>query len=173
MAELSLPLAPLPRGTVLEADAREARLRDALPSLRAAVADERDAIALEATLACLLYEALAQASFVGFYRRVRPNELVVGPYQGPLGCLRIALGRGVCGLAAREARVLRVPDVNAFPDHIACDARARSELVVPVLVRGEVRAVLDLDSHAPDAFSDAEGEILRTLLEETFAGSDA
>lgn len=165
--------ASLVRGVVLPAAAREARLASALDGIRAAVAGERDAVAIEATLACLLFQTLGQASFCGFYRRTSPDELVIGPYQGPLGCLRIALSRGVCGQAAREGRVVVVPDVHAFADHIACDAGARSELVVPVLVRGEVRAVLDLDSHSEGAFSEREGELLLGLLTDVFAESDA
>jgi GAF domain-containing protein len=119
-----------------------------------------DPVAMMASAACLVKEALPYASWVGFYRVVAPGLLRVGPYQGPLGCLEIPFDRGVCGAAARERRTQLVADVHAFPGHIACDAEARSEVVVPVVDgRGELVAVLDLDSHAPAAFDadDARG----------------
>lgn len=112
-----------------------------------------DAIAAMATVACLVFERVPGVSFAGFYRRVAPELLRIGPYQGPLGCLEIPFTRGVCGAAARERATQLVPDVQAFPGHIACDDRARSELVVPVFdQQGEVAAVLDLDSHLPENF---------------------
>jgi GAF domain-containing protein len=128
--------------------------------LRAVLPGAGDAIAAMATCAALLRQALPDASWVGFYRVVGPDLLRVGPYQGPLGCLEIPFARGVCGAAARHRRTLIVPDVHAFPGHIACDAAARSEIVVPVWSRdGELAAVLDLDSHRPAAFDaeDADG----------------
>ncbi len=152
------------RGTLLDERARIARLDRALPQIRAAVAGETDAVAIEATLACLLFETFVQASWVGFYRRTGPSLLTVGPYQGPMGCLRIDFARGVCGACARTGEVQLVPDVNAFPGHIACDDATRSELVVPVVARGELHGVLDLDSRAPDAFAHAEAERLVVLL---------
>jgi GAF domain-containing protein len=162
-------LPPLARGTVLPEPQRLARLDAALPSIAAALSGEVDEIAMEATLACLLFETLAQASFCGFYRRVAAEELAVGPYQGPMGCLRIAFSRGVCGACARTRTVQLVPDVHAFPGHIACDDGARSELVLPVLDDvGALRAVLDLDSHAPAAFSQAEAGRIAGLLAQLF-----
>jgi L-methionine (R)-S-oxide reductase len=114
-----------------------------------------DPIAAMASAACVLKEALPQASWVGFYRVVAPRLLRVGPYQGPVGCLEISFDRGVCGAAARERRAQLVPDVHVFPGHIACDAAARSEVVVPVFdTRGDLAAVLDVDSHEPAAFDD-------------------
>ncbi|MCC6646774.1 MAG: GAF domain-containing protein [Polyangiaceae bacterium] len=163
-----LLLPPAPRAR-LPLPARLARLEDATPQLLAAVAGETDLITLQATLACLLWETMLQASWCGFYRRVAERELAVGPYQGPLGCLRISLDRGVCGLAAREARVVYVADVREVADHIACDGAARSELVVPVTLDGRVEAVLDLDSHEQDAFSEEEGARLSALLARAFA----
>lgn len=163
-------LPALPR-TLLPLEQRLLRLDEATPQVLAATADEPDPIAIQATLACLLWQTMLQTSWCGFYRRVAERELAVGPYQGTMGCLRIAFDRGVCGLAAREARVVRVPDVHAFPDHIACDGGTRSELVVPVLHRGRLEAVLDLDSYEPDAFSDEEGARLSSLLERAFAGA--
>lgn len=161
-------LPPVDRGTLLAGPARLARLDAARPQILAAVRGETDAIAVMATLAALLWETCPQASWCGFYRRIDARTLAVAPYQGPMGCLRIDLDRGVCGAAARTRTVQCVPDVSLFPGHIACDAGTRSELVVPVVVRGEVRAVLDLDSHHPAAFSEEEGTRLVTLLEEAF-----
>ena len=112
-----------------------------------------DAIAAMATVACLVYERVPGTSFAGFYRRVGPELLRIGPYQGPLGCLEIPFARGVCGAAARQRRTQLVPDVHALPGHITCDERAQSEIVVPVLdERGELAAVLDVDSRLPANF---------------------
>lgn len=124
-----------------------------------------DPVTAMATLACLVKERLPRASWVGFYRVVEPGLLRVGPYQGPLGCLEIPFDRGVCGAAARERRTQLVPDVHAFPGHIACDERACSELVLPVFdAAGELVAVLDLDSHLPAAFGEADARGLERLL---------
>lgn len=124
-----------------------------------------DPVAVMATLACLVYRAVPGTSFAGFYRVVAPELLRIGPYQGPLGCLEIPFARGVCGAAARERRSQLVPDVHAFPGHIACDAGARSELVVPVFDRrGELAGVLDLDSHAPANFDDTDRDGLERLM---------
>jgi L-methionine (R)-S-oxide reductase len=144
------------------------RLAEALPQIRAALSGESDAVALEATLACLLWETFAQANWCGFYRRVAPTMLAVGPYHGGMGCLRIDFARGVCGAAARTGEVQRVPDVYAFPGHIACDDRTRSELVIPVMSGGQVRAVLDLDSPHVDGFSQAEADLLLPLVRDVF-----
>ena len=164
-------LAKVARGTLLPEAERLARLEEALPQIRAAVEGETDEVALEATLACLLWEALPQTNWCGFYRRVADRELAVGPYQGGMGCLRIAFERGVCGAAARTGEAQRVPDVQAFPGHIACDDATRSELVIPVLDgQGRLRGVLDLDSPHLDAFSEAESARLAGLLKEAFGG---
>lgn len=167
-----IALPPVARGVLLLEAERLARLDEALPQIRAVLDGEMDAVALEATLACLLYEALPQASWCGFYRLIAPGMLAVGPYQGGMGCLRIALGRGVCGAAARSGEVQLVDDVSARADHIACDDRTRSELVVPVRASdGIIRAVLDLDSTHRAAFSRAEAQRLDGLLRELFAGA--
>lgn len=124
-----------------------------------------DPVAVMATLACLIYRGVPRTSFAGFYRVVAPELLRIGPYQGPLGCLEIPFGRGVCGAAARQKRSQLVPDVHAFPGHIACDEGARSELVVPVFdARGELVAVLDLDSHEPANFDAADRTGLEALV---------
>jgi len=165
-----LDLPRVDRGASLPEADRLARFDAALPQVLSALDGEVDAVALQSTLACLLWEVFAQVSWCGFYRRVGESTLAVGPYQGPMGCLRIDFARGVCGAAARTGETQLVPDVEAFPGHIACDGATRSELVVPVRDGdGRVRAVLDLDSHLPSAFSAAEAARLEALLDEVFA----
>ena len=162
-------LPKLERGTLLSPPERATRLREALPQIRAAVAGETDEIALQATLACLLWETLPQTNWCGFYRRVAEAELAVGPYQGGMGCLRIAFERGVCGACARSEAIQLVPDVRAFPGHIACDDATLSELVLPVFDRGgRLIAVLDLDCAGLNGFSWPEAELLQALLHEVF-----
>lgn len=161
----------LPRPTLLEAAARVARLEAALPQIRAVVAGETDLVAIEATLASLLWQTMAQASWCGFYRRIGPTLLAVGPYQGSMGCMRIEFERGVCGAAARTGRIQLVPDVDAFPGHIACDDATRSELVVPFWVAGELAGVLDLDAPMLDAFCPREAELLDELLRDVTRGA--
>jgi L-methionine (R)-S-oxide reductase len=142
------------------AAAPRARWAELHEQVQAVVAGERSSTARFATAACMIKHAMGpRFSWVGFYvvDPESPRELVVGPYQGTLGCLRIAFGRGVCGTAAAEDRTLLVPDVHAFPGHIACDAASRSELVVPVHdPSGALAAVLDIDSTEPDAFDEVD-----------------
>ncbi len=137
----------------------------------ATVAEEADLVAVQSTLACLLWEVLVQANWCGFYRRIGPSTLAVGPYQGSLGCLRIDFSRGVCGAAARTCSTQLVDDVHAFPDHIACDGRSRSEIVVPVMRQGQLIAVLDIDSPFLSAFSAAEARLLEGLMSTVFDAS--
>lgn len=128
-----------------------------------------DEIAAMATLASLLHHSFAHL-WTGFYRVVGPELLRVGPYQGTLGCLEIAFGRGVCGTAAAEQRTVVVPDVSRFPGHIACDARAKSEIVVPVFDRtASLIAVLDIDSERRAAFDQADADGLERIVR-WFAG---
>ena len=162
----------LPRGELAPLAVRLARLDEALPQIRAAIEGETDAVAIEATLACLLWETLAQSNWCGFYRRVDERTLAVGPYQGTMGCLRIDLARGVCGACARTQEVQLVQDVHAFPGHIACDDRTRSELVIPVIRDGRTMAVLDLDSPELDAFSREEADRLAALVTDAFRNAD-
>lgn len=145
-------------------------LRRARQSVVALLEEEPDEIARMASTAAVLYACLPQVSFAGFYRIVEPEMLVIGPYQGPIGCLRIPFGKGVCGSAARTGRSLLVADVHAFPGHIACDVTARSELAIPVW-NGErtMIGVLDLDSRELAAFDDPDRVSLESLLEEVFA----
>jgi GAF domain-containing protein len=157
------------RGTLLPLAERVARLDEASPQIRAALEGEHDAVAIEATLACLLWETLVQTNWCGFYRRVDERTLAVGPYQGSMGCLRIDFARGVCGACARTQSMQLVADVSSFPGHIACDDKTRSELVLPIVVDGRLHAVLDLDSPHLDAFSRDEAARLATLLDDVFA----
>lgn len=140
--------------------------RDALRELDAVLAGVDDPITAMSTCAAVLHQRLAYASWTGFYRVATARLLRVGPYQGALGCLEIPFDRGVCGAAARERATQIVPDVNAFPGHIACDAAARSEIVVPVLnLQGELIAVLDIDSHQPAAFDELDRDGLERIAE--------
>jgi L-methionine (R)-S-oxide reductase len=124
----------------------------------AITAGEPDAIANMANVAALIWQAVPDLNWAGFYR-FDGRELVLGPFQGKSACIRIALDRGVCGAAAATRTTQRVEDVHAFPGHIACDAASRSELVVPVVVDDRLIGVLDLDSPLPGRFSaeDAAG----------------
>jgi GAF domain-containing protein len=131
------------------------------------LAGERDGLANAANTAALLYQGLPDLNWVGFYF-LREGELVLGAFQGKVACVRIALGKGVCGTAALRRETIVVPDVHAFPGHIACDAASRSEIVVPLVHEGRLRGVLDLDSPRPGRFDgdDAAGleEVGRILL---------
>lgn len=124
-----------------------------------------DPVAAMSTIAALIHNALGHL-WTGFYRVAEPEKLLrVGPYQGTIGCMEIQFGRGVCGTAASEKRTVIVEDVNAFPGHITCDARSRSEIVVPVFNRNnELVAVLDIDSEKPGAFNDADREGLEKVM---------
>lgn len=131
--------------------------RDLHAELAALIDGIDDPVAVMASAAAVIHGGLDQASWTGFYRVVSPDLLRIGPYQGPPGCLEIPFDRGVCGAAASERRSQLVPDVDAFPGHIACDSRARSEIVIPVNDRnGDLIAVLDLDSHRPAAFDEED-----------------
>ena len=123
---------------------------------RGLLAGERDRVANAANLSALVYHALPALNWVGFYFH-DGHELVVGPFQGRPACVRIAMGRGVCGTAAQTRTTQRVADVEAFPGHIPCDSASRSELVVPLLAGDTVLGVFDLDSPEPDRF-DAEDQ---------------
>ena len=128
--------------------------RELIEAADALTADEPDAIANMANVAALLWEALPELNWAGFYRNVG-GELVLGPFQGRPACIRIPFGKGVCGAAAASLEPQLVDDVQAFPGHIACDAASRSELVVPIVSDGALVGVLDLDSPRPARF-DAE-----------------
>ncbi|MHB1307058.1 MAG: GAF domain-containing protein [Limisphaerales bacterium] len=123
---------------------------------------ERDAIALMATIAGELYHAFDAFDWVGFYRHVGDETLKIGPYQGGHGCLTIPFDRGICGKCARECAVQNVPDVNAVPYHLACASSTKSEIVIPIVNRrGQLLAVLDIDSDTPAAFDAVDEQWLR------------
>lgn len=130
---------------------------------------ETDTVALMATLACEIHQHHPLSDWTGFYRVVAPELLKIGPYQGGHGCLVIPFSRGVCGACARTGQVQNVPDVDAFPGHIACASSTRSELVLPVRNgRGDLLGVLDLDSDTPAAFTPADEAFFAALLAEVF-----
>ena len=130
---------------------------------------ETDAVSLMATVACEVHHSDARFDWTGFYRVTEPGLLKIGPYQGGHGCLVIPFDRGVCGAAARTREVQLVPDVDAFPGHIACASSTRSELVLPVFDQaGEVIAVFDIDSDQPDAFSHKDATALGDILQSVF-----
>ena len=144
--------------------------RDAITaSIRALCEGETDAVALMATVVCEIHNHHPHCDWTGFYRVVAPELLKIGPYQGGHGCLVIPFSRGVCGAAARTGQVQNVPDVDAFPGHIACSSSTRSELVLPVWNgKGVLLGVLDLDSDTPAAFTAADEAWLVPLLAEVF-----
>ena len=149
----------------LSAEDKEARYREVGAQIEAVLEGEPDLLAGMATVVCLLHNAFPYFFWTGFYRRVAADELLVGPYQGTLGCLRIRFDRGVCGACARDRRTVVVPDVSAFPGHIACDAASASEIVVPVLdAAGELIAVLDVDSTLLDAFDETDRVHLERIV---------
>jgi L-methionine (R)-S-oxide reductase len=140
--------------------------------IAAVLAAEPNVTARMATIASMLHDAFDSYFWTGFYvvDPAKGDELVVGPYQGTLGCLRIAFGRGVCGAAASEGKTQLVKDVHAFPGHIACDSRSNSEIVVPVFdASGALIAVFDVDSTDFAAFDAVDAEWLERILAETFA----
>ncbi|WP_288487615.1 GAF domain-containing protein [uncultured Novosphingobium sp.] len=131
-------------------------------SAKALVSGEPDAIANMANLAALVWMSVPGLNWAGFYRMIE-GELVLGPFIGKPACIRIPLGQGVCGTAAATGATQLVPDVHQFPGHIACDAQSRSELVVPVIVDGTVRAVIDLDSPELNRFDSADATGIENL----------
>jgi L-methionine (R)-S-oxide reductase len=147
-----------------DAAEKRARYTAAREKLHALWAGEPDGIARMAAAACILHGAMPHAFWTGFYRVVGAG-LVIGPYQGTLGCSRIGWGRGVCGAAWASGETQVVPDVHAFPGHIACDSRAESEIVVPVKDgRGTVIAVFDVDSAELAAFDEVDREALEEIF---------
>jgi len=144
----------------LDASNKPAFYRELLAQTRALLADEQDRVALAANFSALLYNALPDINWAGFYF-YDGNELVLGPFQGKPACVRIALSQGVCGAAARERATQVVADVHAFPGHIACDAASRSEIVVPLVLKKPVQGnvligVWDVDSPTPGRFDDQD-----------------
>lgn len=164
MAEYTL-VADRTGDLLLAPEEKRARYAGIEEQLRSVLAGEDDLLAAMTSVVCLLHNAFPYYYWTGFYRRVAERELLVGPYQGTLGCLRMGFDRGVCGAAAREERTLIVPDVNLFPGHIACDSRSASEIVVPVFDEaGALIAVLDVDSTVPGAFDETDAEHLERIV---------
>lgn len=156
MAETTLDLRALPKEQAW--DELTSYVRGTLTGL------EDDPIAAMATVSCLVHHAFGYL-WTGFYRVVKPGLLRVGPYQGTLGCIDIAFERGVCGAAARTGTTQLVPDVHAFPGHIACDGRSQSEIVVPVFDRtGALIAVFDVDSEKKGTFDETDRLHLERLM---------
>ena len=139
-------------------------------SLRALIDGERDFIANLANASALLYESLPDRHWAGLYL-LKNGELVVGPFQGKPACVRIAIGKGVCGTAAARRETIIVPDVHAFPGHIACDSASNSEIVVPMMRNDELIGVLDLDSPKLERFDAADRDGLEGFVEVLVAGS--
>lgn len=136
---------------------------DLLSAAKALTANEPDAIANMANLAALIWQFLPDLNWAGFYRMVE-GELVLGPFQGKPACIRIPVGRGVCGTAAATRQTQLVEDVHAFPGHIACDAASASEVVVPIIEEGALIGVLDLDSPLPARFDAIDARALERLM---------
>lgn len=152
---------------------RDARYGEVAAEIASVLEGESNLTARMATVASMLAASFDHYFWTGFYvvDPDKPGELVVGPYQGTLGCLRIAFGRGVCGVAAATGQTQLVADVHAFPGHIACDSRSQSEVVVPVFgPDGGLIAVFDVDSDRPAAFDDIDARWLEQILASVFSG---
>ena len=154
-----------PSGTQAE------RYCDLLEQARALLAGERDFTANAANLAALVFHALPELNWAGFYW-MKGGELVLGPFQGKPACVRIALGKGVCGTAARDRHALVVADVHQFPGHIACDPASRSEVVIPIIHAGRVLGVLDLDSPRAGRFDEGDARGLEALVQAFLESTD-
>jgi L-methionine (R)-S-oxide reductase len=151
--------------------AKPAAYRDLNQQLTGLLSGERNALANAANTAALLYEALPGLNWAGFYF-LQEGELVLGPFQGKVACVRIALGKGVCGTAAARREVLVVQDVHEFPGHIACDSASNSEIVLPLLSGDRLWGVLDLDSPNLNRFDQDDAVGLRQVVDTFLRGSD-
>ena len=150
---------------------RRAAYRLLEEQLAALMEGERDALANMANASALVFQALPDLNWAGFYL-YKQGMLVLGPFQGMPACVRIPLSRGVCGAAARERRTLVVEDVHAFPGHIACDSASASEIVIPLLARGELLGVMDLDSPVRGRFDETDRQGLEGLASRLAQGCD-
>lgn len=146
--------------------------RELATQLKALLDGERDPMANAANTAALIFQMMPDLNWAGFYFMRAQDELVLGPFQGKPACVRIAKGRGVCGAAAESRQTQRIADVHAFPDHIACDAASRSELVVPLIKHGKVLGVLDLDAPIPGRFDADDQSGLEELAAIYLAASE-
>ncbi|WP_133859292.1 MULTISPECIES: GAF domain-containing protein [Pseudomonas] len=140
--------------------------------VEALLAGERNLVANAAQLSAFIYQEVPDLNWAGFYFVENGDQLLLGPFQGKVACMRIPFSKGVCGAAARERRTQRVEDVHAFPGHIACDAASRSELVVPLVQGGRLIGVLDLDSPHPGRFSAADQAGIEALVAAFLVATD-
>ena len=157
----------------MEREQKEEVYQRVTDEIRVTLEGETDLISLMATITCLLHHSFDYFFWTGFYRVVSPGELLIGPYQGTMGCLHISFDRGVCGAAARRRETIVVPDVHQFPGHIACDPNSKSEIVVPVFNpstssghrnEDELIAILDVDSAEYDAFDEVDKSHLEEIV---------
>ncbi|MEQ8555197.1 MAG: GAF domain-containing protein [Cyclobacteriaceae bacterium] len=148
---------------LVKTDSREEQYKSLVPQVQALIGDETDLIANLANISAAL-KAGFNFYWIGFYL-VKNNELVLGPFQGPIACTRIGKGKGVCGSVWERKQTLIVPDVDRFPGHIACSSASRSEIVIPLMNNGEVMGVLDIDSDKLDDFSEVDDKYLKQILE--------
>ncbi|HXI48153.1 MAG TPA: GAF domain-containing protein [Steroidobacteraceae bacterium] len=149
---------------------KAATYREVNAQLAGLFSGEPNGLANAANMCALLYQMLSDVNWVGFYF-LQGGELVLGPFQGKVACVRIAMGRGVCGTAAERREILIVPDVNEFPGHIACDAASRSEIVLPLVQHGRLLGVLDLDSPDLARFDSEDRNGLQAAVDLLLAGS--
>ncbi|MDR7017251.1 GAF domain-containing protein [Acinetobacter sp. 3657] len=147
---------------VLQQGHKAEQYQSLVPQIQAIVDGESDVIANLANI-CAALKQQFDWLWVGFYL-VKDDELVLGPFQGPIACTRIAKGRGVCGTAWQQQQVMIVPDVDQFPGHIACSSASKSEIVLPIMKNGECVGVLDIDSDELDQFDDVDAEYLKQLI---------
>ena len=147
---------------IIQGETKQERYEALLPQIKAVVEDEPDLIANMANVAAMLHETFG-FWWTGFYR-VEGEELVLGPFQGPMACTRIRKGRGVCGTAWLKEETQVVPDVDKFPGHIACSSASRSEIVVPIFQEGKVIAVLDIDSERLNTFDETDRQNLEQIV---------
>ncbi len=165
---------PTPLLDMSSPEAKRAAYDTLIAQTQAILHGERDWLANLSQFAALVFNSVPQLNWAGFYR-VNPTndqELVLAPFQGKVACVRIAFSRGVCGACARTREIQLVEDVHAFPGHIACDAASRSELVLPVVVNGQLRAVFDLDSPEPARFDADDAEGFQAALKILVDGTD-
>jgi L-methionine (R)-S-oxide reductase len=156
----------------IAADDKASLYQELTAQLGGLLSDERDAIANAANTAALLFDSLPDLNWAGFYFLRSPAELVLGPFQGKPACVRIAVGRGVCGAAVERRQSMLVEDVHAFADHIACDAASRSELVVPLVRNNRVFGVIDLDSPSVARFDLEDQRGIEAIADIYVRGSD-
>ena len=146
-------------------DARERSYYELIFHLKGVLEGCNDAVAAMASAAALLKDRLEHVFWVGFYLTQPDGSLQIGPYQGPIACMRLPKGRGVCGKAVETQRSVMVPDVEQYPGHIECDARVKSEIVVPIRAAGRILGVLDVDSDKPNAFTETDRKSLEEIAD--------